>query len=526
MGKNSQMMKKARINPYMLVLTAVLLLSGSGCSEDFFNRNAGDRITPDDHWEDIWDGQVSWLGALTPLQDAMPKLIMMDGLLSDMMTVTPSAGVDLNEINNHSISQFNTFNDPSGLYQVIINLNECLKYHDALAENERELDDYTTFVVRGELLAMRAWAYFTLARMYGEVLYLDDNLEALPEDFSQWKDNLMPKSVIIDTLINQVVPYIYDPTVGIEFEEYALQYYVNPKGLLGEMYLEQNDYANAIVYLKMACESYGNQTDVLKVEGTFEEEAWETIFLNAESNFIENKSVVAFSSVEDQYNPLARWFGYNFDYVVQPTQLLVDTFMSQIPASGDPGDLWRGLGVTFGVDTLSKTSETVFETANYITKYEIDEADPFSSDIIIQRAADLHLLLAEAYNRDGAQGSEELALTFLNYGINATLPKPPPYTRWSRNVGIRGRVTLEERTVPGNLSGEARKRYIEDLIMTERAMELAYEGKRYFDLIRVTERRGDPTYIADKVAAKFEGTSMYNTVRNKLMAGEWYLPLN
>ena len=70
-----------------------------------------------------------------------------------------------------------------------------------------------------------------------------------------------------------------------------------------------------------------------------------------------------------------------------------------------------------------------------------------------------------------------------------------------------------------------RTRMIEDLIMTERSMELAFEGKRYFDLIRVAERRGDPAYIADRVAAKFQGTSMYNTVRNKLMAGDWYLPI-
>jgi len=514
------MMKKARINPYILVMTAALLLFGSGCSEDFFDRDAGDRITPDDHWKDIWDGQVSWIGALSPLQETMPKLIILDGLLSDMMDVTPNAGVYLNEINNHNVSEFNTFNDPSGLYKVIINLNECLVHLDELAAEERELDDYTTFVVRGELLAMRAWSYFTLARLYGEVLYLDNNMETLPEDFNQWKGQLMPKQDIIDTLINQVLPYIYDPTVGIEYEEYALEYYVNPKGLLGEMYLEKGDYANAVTYLKMACESYGNQTDVLKVEGTYEEEAWETIFLNAESNFIEVKSVIAFNSNEDQYNPLARWFGYNFDYVVKPTQILVDTFTSQIPASGDPGDQWRGLGVTFGVDTLPGG------TANYITKYEIDEAEPFSSDIIIQRAADLHLLLAEAYNRLGGDENQDYAMTFLNYGINATLPKPPPYTRWSRNVGIRGRVTLEERVLPAGIAGDAKTRLIEDLILTERAMELAYEGKRYFDLIRVAERRGDPAYIADKVAAKFEGTSMYGPVRNKLLAGEWYLPLN
>jgi hypothetical protein len=66
---------------------------------------------------------------------------------------------------------------------------------------------------------------------------------------------------------------------------------------------------------------------------------------------------------------------------------------------------------------------------------------------------------------------------------------------------------------------------IEDLIIAERAMELAFEGKRFSDLVRIAERRNDPAYLADRVAAKFEGTEMYDVIRNKLMNPEnWYLP--
>jgi hypothetical protein len=65
---------------------------------------------------------------------------------------------------------------------------------------------------------------------------------------------------------------------------------------------------------------------------------------------------------------------------------------------------------------------------------------------------------------------------------------------------------------------------IEDLIIAERSLELAYEGKRWFDLVRVAERRGDPAFLADKVAAKFEGTPDYNTIHAKLMNPDnWYL---
>ena len=347
---------------------------------------------------------------------------------------------------------------------------------------------------------------------------IEDNLVTLPEDLSR---NVMTKEVMIDTLINQLIPYIFDASVGTEREELKIAYYVNTKALLGELYLEKNDYQNAAAYLKLACESYLNQTSLLKVDRTYQNEAWSTIFLNAETAELENISVIPFSSVEQQNNPLADLFGYDFGYMVKPSTVLVNSFLNQVPASGPEGDLYRGLGITFDLDSTAISSGDY----TYITKYEIDRNDPFGSDIIISRAADLHLLLAEAYNRLGDETSQEYALMLLNQGVNNVNPKPAEFARWSRNLGVRGRVYLNEKEVPEELAGEDRIRYIEDLIIEERALELAFEGKRWADLVRIAERRNEPEYLADKVAAKFEGTPQYNEIRSRLMNPDnWYLP--
>lgn len=199
--------------------------------------------------------------------------------------------------------------------------------------------------------------------------------------------------------------------------------------------------------------------------------------------------------------------------------------MAQIPAAGAPGDLYRGLGYTFGSDTLAQLTDTTFLTETYITKYAIDQYDPFSSDIIISRAADIHLLLAEAYNRLGDETSQKYALMLLNQGVNKENPKPAIYAKWSGNLGIRGRVYLSSREVPAGLTGDALMLAIEDMIIAERQLELAYEGKRWNDLVRIAERRNDPAYLANKVAAKFAETSKYNEIRTKLMdPANWYLP--
>jgi hypothetical protein len=512
------MKKRSGLTSYFQVILGAVLITIFGCSEDFFTEKAGDRITPDQHYKSMIDGEISLMGAIIPLQDIMPALIMLDGLRSDMMDVTPNANAYFQDINEQVFSVDNPYTNPSSLYQTIINVNEVLANIEKVAERDRTFDSLIVQAATGGLIGMRSWSYLTLVRLFGQAAYIDDNMTSLPENLEQ---NVLSKEVMIDTLINQLTPYIHQ---NLQVAEFRIGYYVNTKALLGELYLEINDYANAVYYLKLACESYFNQPALLKVDRTYKDAAWSTIFLNAESASLENLSVIPYASYEDQYNPLAGWIGHTYQYMVKPTPMLVDSFITQIQAPGLPGDLYRGLGYTFGIDTLAQLTDNTFLTETYITKYSIDQNDPFSSDIIISRAADIHLLLAEAYNRLGDETSQKYALMLLNQGVNKENPKPAIYSRWSGNLGIRGRVYLASKEPPAYITGEALMLYIEDLIIEERALELAFEGKRWFDLVRIAERRNDPGYLADKVAAKFAGTAKYNDIHARLMNPEnWYL---
>ena len=516
------MMKKSSpINPYFLTILSILIFGFTSCSEDFFNQQAGDRITPDVHYKTFLDAQVSAAGTIVSLQDLMPQLIMLDGLRSDQMDITPNANMYLRELNTHTYTASNPFTDASVLYQVIVDCNEVIANVHTVAENDRNFDPYIEFFFTGALIGMRSWAYLSIVRLYNEVAYIPDNLLSLPENLEQ---NIMTKDVLLDTLINQITPYIHDNSQGNEKVELKLGFFVNTKALLGEIYLEKNDYANAATYLKLACESYGDGNSMLKVDNSYKDEAWTSIFQNSESAFLENISVIPFNSQESQFNPLANWLGRDFNYQVKPSMVLVDSFKTQIPLAGDPGDRYRGIGVSFGEDTLSKISETEFEFEYYITKYAMVPSDPFGTDIILSRAADLHLMLAEAYNRMGDEESQGFALILLNAGINKENPKPPAFAKWRNNIGVRGRIYLAPNEIPEEITGEAKTLMIEDLIIAERSLELAFEGKRFSDLIRVADRRGDPAYLADKVAAKFKGTPEYDRIHSLMMdPANWYL---
>lgn len=170
----------------------------------------------------------------------------------------------------------------------------------------------------------------------------------------------------------------------------------------------------------------------------------------------------------------------------------------------------------------------------------------------LERAATLHLHFAEAANRDG---KHKLAYALVNRGLGfhydsipglstsrdvtnwmqTKLPDPynfdarngetPRYRNpWYRNSGIRGRAGLKPVTLPVTDSVTN----VENMIMDENALELAYEGNRWQDLLRVTLRRNDPAYLADKIYNKLLKSGMSagaaGAARAKLLSGNWFLP--
>ena len=63
----------------------------------------------------------------------------------------------------------------------------------------------------------------------------------------------------------------------------------------------------------------------------------------------------------------------------------------------------------------------------------------------------------------------------------------------------------------------------DDMIITEMALEGAFEGYRFNDLMRVALRRNDPAYLADPVSQRNAASA---GLRQKLMDPKnWYLPL-
>ncbi|HWI92656.1 MAG TPA: hypothetical protein VNT20_15375 [Flavisolibacter sp.] len=280
-------------------------------------------------------------------------------------------------------------------------------------------------------------------------------------------------------------------------------------------------------------------------------EGWRSMFSRGKISYDQQFDwewiwVLPFSSSFAPKNPFIDLFSnVGGSYLVKPSQQAIDNWNSQVQVNGFPFDA-RGrftYKTIAGQPVIMKylyyymDGNTFLPTANSNTR---------TGEWWLTRAASVWQHYGEAANRDGYP---KLGYAIVNNGIRSTYTPPnapsnvtnimqtflpPPYdfdarmgdnpqfrAIWRDMAGLRGRASLRALPVVGDSTIS-----VENMLTDEGALELAYEGQRWSDLLRIAIRRSDPSYIASRVGNKLrkDGSGYAGSAEARLSAGEYYLP--
>ncbi len=513
----------------MMKVVLALWVSGTvwlaaGC-EKMLDLPSDNLLPEEEAFVDEFSARAAVMGVYALLQETAQQLVILGELQGDLLTVTENAGNDLRQINDHTAGAANSYADPSAFFRTIVNCNEVLhKIHRAREKDENISElEYNSYIA--ELKLIRAWVYFKMVQIYGKAPYFEEPLSDYDHALTLEAklDSLNSEEYILDTLLAQITELdTFELNMLEESPFFAIRFnkFTN-WALQGDIYLWRSNFAFAKkafdrVANILAEEGFSGTTRLPYINAwDYQDVNWKTLFqFNYSSSTFETLTifVIPFSKLYNQQHSLQRlfYYGEGGEYLVRPTDYILNTFQAQRVIRyevypdverGTPGDLSRGKGVTY--DSI--------DGRPVVYKYSLYR-EPFDNDagLIVYRTADFHLKTCETYAR--LRRTED-AISHLNDGL---LYKSAWGTGTRTRANVKGVAVEDPRFVEP----------VEDLIMEERALELAFEGNRWFDLMRIARHREDPAYLADRVAAKFPDGPKREEVRNRLMdPANWYLPL-
>lgn len=533
-------------------LLLACLLSFTGC-EDYFEPDPDDKMIERDYIGDVNELYSGYMGIAAKVQAVADHAVFLSELRGDLLEPTENAPQELWDIYNYQDGSGNSFTNPKGYYDVIINANnyieKAIEYRD---KNPKAIDDAVFNPLIGGAIRFKCWAYLMLGKLYGKAVYFDESL-------LEYTDLSKYPTLELDALIQQLLQLMEEGVHGINGRqaiEWTKVLYPgealsssqdltwnmitpSPEPLLIELNLWAGNY-QAVVDMAIPF-IYDNGSKRYKISNEDHHGEWKEFFYRDPVTKTRGLITIApYDYERNQTNRVISYFSnvYPSTYYLRPTELIMERFKKQVRQDGiTVGDRYRGENTSF----LNSNGEWVFqkftlsrETPDLIYKNNVH--------IVLYRASDIHFFLAEALNQLGLFPEAE---AFLNDGVEAYLAKntgnlrapldnPVYNTALIQNLGIRKRVDLGP-VYPKGLSKEnikneedslAYMKALDILLMEETTMESAGEARSYFAMIRVAKRWNDPSILADRVSAKYP-SGMQSNVRSRLMdPNNWFVSYN
>ncbi len=529
-----------------------------------FDIKPQDYLEQEQAYTNIYDADAVILGLYGKFSALADKYIVLNELRGDLLDVTYKSNQYVKEINEHNVSSNNPYADPRPFYELISNCNDAMKNFTIMKE-KNILDNNQYFQRYVEAGMLRTWLYLQLGIHYGSVPYTTEPIVNVNDLKDEAKFQKLEFDQLLDKLLEftATIPGVYlnqntssaSPTLimamnGYPIRDGVFKFFIHRKSLIADLNLWKGNYVTAATLYKeiMELDSYSttnadqyidqydtyrivnDNTGKFNLMGTGTEVPWSDIFngeLAARKPNIERMWTLPLNKDFAPRNPLIDLFDATLGYQVKPSQYSIEKWNEQVREDGGLMDR-RGENASYTYKGLEP------QVAKYTLKYSALTPFEKTGVWVLYRAAAMHLRFAEAANRSGFS---DIAGIIMNEGFKtkgktyANYPAPFNFDgsvgtvngNWYRNIGIRGRAVNQLVPIdPQDVIDTENK------IIEEAALELAFEGYRWPDLLRIALRRGDTNYLADKVAAKFEAAGLdASGVRGRLQnKNNWYLPFN
>lgn len=562
-------------------LVLLLLLSFMSCGKMLETDSEMVEFAGDNTLNTPEDTLHSVMGIIRQMQVVADRTILLGELRADLMQVNESATTDIKALANVPMTdEPNIYNRISDYYAII---NNCNYY---LANVDPEAQRLSKLIFKREYIAVkvfRAWTYLQLAKIYGKVPLVLNPLLTMEEAQQAMNMNYTDIQGICDYFINDLSQYVgAKDDEEMEFPQYGIVNYFESKKLfiplrviLGEMCLWAGRYTDAARYLHDYLTKTSRPITVSSGRMTWDAEGMDfskgeprNVGLTdniANSGSDENITLIPMEDTEfygvksllnNVYNSTVTNNGY--------AQVSPSAAMKKISSEED----FVGVFATSATkkDTIRVPKDHLRSAlmagdlrlyGNYSTRIvNRDETSDYSSEIQtitklptyfvpLYRKQYIYLLFAEALNRAGFPHS---AFAVLKYGLrNEENLKRIPAEELARagelinfpndaftagnTIGIHGRGCGDvecdalyriEKTI---MSPTDTIEMVEDLIVNEMALETAFEGLRYYTLMRIAMRRNNNSYLAEPISRR-EGEKNMERFEKLMNRDNWYLPIN
>ena len=550
-----------------------LLFTLSSCSDMLETDSSMIEFAEQNKLNSSRDTVSSLMGVVRGIQTIADRTFILGDIRSDQVVITASATTAIKQIANFEVDAENPYNKVSDYYAIINNCNYYIANADtALVKLGKKVFEKEYAAIK----TYRAWTYLQLVKNYGQVPLVLDPVLTEAEATAEMNKTYSDINTICNYFIEDIKPYVDTESPAVIKGDMQIPVRV----LLGELCLWAGRYNEAAQYLHeyLTMKNDPVPTGLSGKILTKYERLNGTLFASRNSNaytFNQSEMLCYMLMATSDYE------GVKSELSTVYQSVLANNYYAQIEPSQALKKLSADQNYVFCVEASQTERDTLYvlkggwtdEFADgdlrlYCTlsrrTVNVDEASPFSRERITNtkasytysrmwfyRVQQVYLMYAEALNR---LGCPEAALCVLKYGL--------------RNQNIERYVSEKEREKAGtlldfddevftkdNTSGvhargcgdvDCDKNYcvpqpptalasyedtvqyqiplVEQMIIDEYGLEFTFEGKRFYDLMRIALRRNDPAYLADAVAKR--NGKIDDALREKLMdKRNWFLPL-